>query len=99
MENAFAMEVTSIPNLLTMKVMLTYPQCSILAMKVESNFRISVRKESTLDSALKVPNLFLFVGNSAASLSVQQEGMDDEAMVPLSKVSTWVNPSIKTLDG
>ena len=99
MENAFAMEIMSLPNLLTMTVMLTYPHCSILVMKVVSKFRILVKKRRTLDSVLKFPNLFLSGGNSAESLSVWREGMDDDAMVPLSKVPTWLNPLIKTSDG
>ena len=39
--------------------------------------------------------MFLFDENRAVRLSVQQEGMDDDDMVSLSKVSTWLNPSIK----
>ena len=99
MAKVCATERMSRPNWLTMTVMLTYPHCSILVMKVVSKFRILVKKRRTLDSVLKFPNLFLSVGNSAESLSVRREGMDDDAMVPLSDVPTWLNPSIKTSDG
>ena len=81
MEHVYAIERLHRPNRLMMTVMLTYPSCSNLVMKEISNWSIFSKKTRLLELALKDPNLVLSSGNNTASLSVQLDGIDDEAKV------------------
>ena len=101
-QSFWQMYLISNSNLLTMMDIFVRPHCSILSINATSNCNVSCNNSRVLDSSTNFPNLTLVEGNSAASLVVRLDGIEDDAMdavMPIESSSEGICSIITSVGG